>query len=286
MLGNLDYRTIRALRICIVFTASILIEQQLKIPRGAWTAFTVMMIYVGFDTGAATQRIFYRFFGVLLGLCVGYILWFMGHINYRLLFLMIPVFIFFAYYFLGKSYIYPTFFTVILTVIGPDYFGSPGYYVPWFFSDYLICTFLAVMICLFFEYFIFRKINMTRKFYIDLQKDLIACFENLLATTQKKIMSKNHYIKATVALNKKIVELNAFVQNTKHDYHNKDDLIKELEEFSYHMNLAYQNIRRMFILPREKHFQLFIETQYYIQQLNQLIKIEKRELEEGETHGQ
>lgn len=284
MFRNLDYRTIRALRICVVFTASILIEQQLKIPRGAWTAFTVMMIYVGFDTGAAIQRIFHRFLGVLLGLFVSYILWFVGHVNYRMLFLILPICIFFAYYFLGKTYVYPTVFTVILTVIGPDYFGSPGYYVPWFFSDYLICTFLAVVICLFFEYFIFKQINMTRKFYIDLQKGLIICLENLLATTTKTIISKSVYIKRTVALNKKIVELNVFVKNTKHDYHNQDDLITELDEFTHHMNLAYQNIRRMFILPKEKYLPLLIDTHHCIQKLNQLIKTEKTEFKKEYGH--
>lgn len=284
MFRNLDYRTIRALRICVVFTASILIEQQLKIPRGAWTAFTVMMIYVGFDTGAAIQRIFHRFLGVVLGLFIAYILWFVGHVNYRTLFLMIPCCIFFAYYFLGKSYIYPTVFTVILTVIGPDYFGSPGYYVPWFFSDYLICTILAVVICIAFEYFIFKKMNMTRKFYIDLQKNMITCVETLLATTKKSPISKSAYIQATVILNKKIIELNTFVSNTKNDYHNKDDLITELDEFTQHMNLAYQNIRRMFILPKEQHFSLLTDTHHCIQKLHQLIKTEKMEFETGESH--
>lgn len=280
MFKSLNYRTIRALRICIVFTASILIEQQLQIPRGAWTPFTVMMIYVGFDVGSANIRIFHRFLGVLLGLFLAYIIWFIGHVNYRTLFLIIPVLVFFVYYFLGKSYIYPTTFTTALTVIGPDYFGSKGFYVAWFFSDYLVCTTLAVVICIVFENFIFRQINMTRKFYIDLQKDIINQLNILLDIINETTLRKSRYVKAIVALNQKIIELNVFVNNTKHDYHNKDDLIAELDEFSQYMKLAYHNLRRLFLVPKDRHPSILKDTDQLIQQLNQLIKSEQDEYEQ------
>lgn len=277
MFKNLDYRTIRALHICIIFTVSIAIEQLLKIPRGAWTAFTVMIIYAGFGTGASIQRMGQRFWGVILGLFLAYIIWFIGHLNYRTLFLMIPVLVFFYYYSLGTLFAYTSIFTVTLSAIGPDYFGSPGFYVSWFFTDYFACTLLAAIICMLFEYFIFAKINMTRRFYIALQKNMITGLSELLALTKPAIIRKSQYIQSTVVFNKKVIEMKTFVKSTKHDYHNKDDLIAELDEFTESMNLAYQNIRRSFVLPVEERFVFQQKTADLIEQLNQLIKTEQAE---------
>ena len=80
------------------------------------------------------------------------------------------------------------------------------------------------------------------------------------------------------------MELNTFVHNTKYDYHNKDNLIEELDEFIHYLNLAYQNIRRMFILPKEQHPSLLQETQGWILALNQLIKVGQYEYNQGSNH--
>lgn len=277
MFKNLDYRTIRALHICIVFASSIFIAQQFQIPRGAWTGFTVMMIYVGFDSGSSIQRTIHRFFGVLLGLFFAHIIWFIGHLNYRILFLIIPCLLLCYYYLLGKTYAFPTVFTTALSAIGTDYFASKTFYVQWFFRDYFMCTLLAVFICLFFEFFIFRGFNMTRKFYIDLQKEIIINLENLLTLMQQPKIKKSDFLRMIVVFNKKVTELNTFTQNTRHDYHNKDNLLAELDEFHFYMNTAYHNLRKIFILPVEKHFLLLQDTASLIQKLQQIIDIQKAE---------
>jgi hypothetical protein len=96
------------------------------------------------------------------------------------------------------------------------------------------------------------------------------------------VIRKGAYIDATVALNKKVIELRTFVQNTKNDYHNTDNLIEELDTFTFDVNLAYQNIRKIFILktklvhsPFEQ--SIFEETQRLIQQLEALLSKEKAE---------
>lgn len=265
--SNLDFRTIRSLQICLVFTASITLETMLHIPRAAWVGFTVMMIYVGFDAGSTLHRTLHRFWGVILGLFLAYILWFIGHVDYRLLFLIIPILVFFAYFVLGRFYTYPTIFTVTLTVLGPDYFGSHGYYVTWFFSDYLICTILALCICVFFEYYVFRGYDMTRRFYVDLHKEIIKQLMGLLAIVKQDKVNKSNFIRKTVDFNKKVIELNTFTQMTVHNYHASGNLILEMKQFSQEMNQAYQNLRRLFLLGATGNETMIQNTYELIEQL-------------------
>jgi uncharacterized membrane protein YccC len=274
MLKHLSYRTTRALHICTVFSVAILIEYMLKIPRGAWVAFTVILIYAAFDVGTSVQRIWHRFWGVLLGLFLAHFFWFVGHLNYRTLLLIVAGLLCIYYYLLGKPYMQTTVFTTILSVVGSDYFASTNFYLQWYFRDYFMCTLFAVIICVFFEYFIFKRVNMTRKFYVDFQRDLISQLNEFLAIIKRPKINKKDFLNAVVAFNKKIAMLNTFTQNTKHDYHNKDNLIAELEEFNQYVIAAYQKIRKIFVLHPNIHTShvLVAQTQGLIQQLEQLVK--------------
>ena len=277
MFSNLNFRTIRALQICIVFTLSIFIERQLHIPRGGWTGFTVIMIYAGFDMGASVQRTMHRTLGVLTGLLFSLIVWFFGHLDFRIIYLVIPALIFFNAYSLGKTYAYTTIFTTALSVVGSDYFGSTTVKVEWYFVDYMMCTLLAAAICIFFEYFVFIHVNMTRKFYIDLQEDIICQLVNLISLTEHNCIKKSLLFNETVILNKKLSELYSFTKNTEHDYHNKDDLISELEEFSQSVHEIYQNFRKLLLIPSQKRPLLLTDTNSLIEKLKLLVNREKAE---------
>ncbi|WP_019216969.1 FUSC family protein [Legionella tunisiensis] len=69
-------------------------QEWLRYPRAGWTGFAVMMIYAGFDNGTTIFRAYQRFLGVLLGLFSGYILWFIGHVDYRTLIIILPMTVF------------------------------------------------------------------------------------------------------------------------------------------------------------------------------------------------
>lgn len=274
MFKNLSYRTTRALHICIVFSSSLLIAQLLKMPRGAWTGFTVILIYSGFDVGSSIQRIRHRFGGVILGLLLAHFILFIGHLNYRMLSLTLPALLGGYYYILGKSYAQSTILSTILSVIGSDYFASTTFQPQWYIRDYFMCTLLAAAICFFFEYFIFFRVNMTRKFYVDFQKDLIAQLENFLILLKKTKIKKTEILNAIVTFNQKMLALNTFTQNTQHDYHNKDNLLAELEQFNHYIMIAYSNIRKIYILHPDKHFSLLTETRALINQLKECISIQ------------
>lgn len=278
MFKNISFKTIRALQICTVFTTTMGIQVLFDYPRAAWTGFAVMMIYVGFDAGATMTRTFARFWGMVLGLILSYFLWIVGHIDYRVFFVSIPVIVFFAYYSLGKSYAIPTIFTVTLTAIGTIYYGTGDYYALWFFTDYFICTVIALVICVVFEYYIYHGHNMHRRFYIDLQKEVINRLEELLNLATQTPISKSKWLKVTVKFNKTVIQFNDFVANTERSYRVHDGLLSELEHFSTGLQLAYQNLRRMFILSPGYSNDILNETVGLINNLICLVKLEQSEL--------
>ena len=158
------YRSVRALQICMVYATTLLIERLLQFPKAGWIGFVVMMIYVGFDAGASMHRTLHRFWGTLIGLLLSYFLWILGILDYRLMLTLIPIAVFFSFFSLGKFYSYPTIFTVTLTTLGTAYFTPADYSVSEFFFDYFRATFIAFLICMFFEGIVFKNKKMTQVF--------------------------------------------------------------------------------------------------------------------------
>lgn len=249
MYKNLSFKNKRALHIAIVLSLTIAMEQLLKIPRTGWTGFTLMMIYVGFDVGSTIQRTFNRFIGVVCGLLISYILWFICRLDYRILFILIPIIVFFAFFSLGKAYAVPTIFTTILTTLGTDYYINDNYTISWLISDYFICTLIAFSISVTCEYFFFRRSHLIYSFYYELQNSMLNHFKSIIKIIEFQPINKSHLLKATILLNKTFLDFNNFVNNTRHDYHQHDELLVELENFLAHTNKIYYHIRYLSINP-------------------------------------
>lgn len=275
MLKNINYRTTRAMQICIVLATTLAVQDFFSFAKSAWTGFAVMMIYAGFDAGSTLHRTFHRFWGALFGLLLSYILWFIGHIDYRLLFMIIPIVVFMAYFSLGKLYAIPTIFTVTLTALGADFYNNDTYFVAWFFSDYFICTGIALIICVSFEYFIFKQNNLTHKFYTDLQKEIVVDLQDLFSIVTAGHLSQSKYIKATVKFNQKVLEFNNFITTSKHDYKVQENYLPELELFNHDMKEAYHSIRKLFLLDPNKFPIIVEETTMLIKKLDSLSRQEQ-----------
>ena len=273
MLQNLNFRTIRAIHICIVYTFTLAVQEMFNYPRAAWTGFAVMMIYAGFDSGATLRRTFHRFWGMALGLLLSFVLWFLGHIDYRILLFIIPIGVFFAHYTLGKLYMFPTIFTVTLTALGSDYYPNDTFFPSWFFSDYFICTVIALIICVVFEYFIFRGRNLTNKFYYELQQEITNSMNCILALTLEASLNRSKLLKMTAHLNSKMIEFNTLRGNTEHSYEAKDiPNSDDLQLFFAKSRKVYQNIRHLLVLHPQQDIQRTTETKALISELYELNK--------------
>jgi hypothetical protein len=245
-----EYRTTRALQICIVFVTTLAIERLLNYSRAGWIGFIVMMIYVGFDAGASIHRTMHRFWGSLLGLLLSYFLWQLGLLDYRVMLIVIPAVIFFAFFSLCRFYAYPTIFTVTLTFLGTAYFSPLDYDAYYFFFDYFKSTVVAFFICFVFEGLIFRSSHLTKKFYNDLQNSIIDELEQLYHLGIKQPSNQNHFLRGSATCRVKINELHIFEQTAKHDLGLKQGL-GNTKSFHTLVSRALHDIRLLFLLSQD-----------------------------------
>jgi hypothetical protein len=263
----IDYRTTRALQISAVFISALLLQKILNFSHAGWIGFAVMMIYAGFDAGTSVHRTIHRFWGAMFGLFLSYILFFFIRIDDDLILMVVPAMVFMAYFTLSKYYVSPTIFTVTLTALGSDYYQSDLYAIDQFFFDYAKSTVIALSICVFFEYFIFKKNNLTHQFYFNLQQKLVSELQALLDVVLSAPVRRSDYLKLSAAFNTHVLALHAFLSTAKHDYHLKATVFNELSVFNQTTLKIYQNIQTYFVLGRPDTDILLLETKALLQQL-------------------
>jgi hypothetical protein len=249
-------------------------------PHAGWIGFSVMMIYVGFDHGTTLFRTFHRFWGMILGLISGFLLWFLGHVDFRLLILIIPVTIFLAYFLVGHAYSVPTIFTVNTAVIGTGYFStSLTTTVNSFIYDYTAATIVALAICVFFEYFIFRRYGLMQRFISDTQLQIIQQLKILLELLNRESISKIAWFNACIGLSQLLGEVNNLVRNSEFEYSAHKAVGNEFNQFVTLTNQVFVNLKALYSAyysPRyHKHDynQVFNQVQIQLQQLESLINL-------------
>ena len=265
-----SYREARAFQICMVFSVAIFAQLFTLNPHVAWIGFTVMLIYAGFSKGASLQRTRQRVLGVIFGLFVGYFIWLFGQIDFRLIIFLVPLLVFMTFFFVGRSFVFLSAFIVSLSVLGVDFYKSSNHTVVNFLFDYLVFTLAAFAICVIFDYFVFRKENLSRKFYFDLQEQIMVHLNELFKIVTHQPMRRSHYLKVSNQFNISVLELYAFIDSTKYDIQNKT-LEIESNEFREKMQLAYHNIRRLFLSSSMTKDQLMLETQQLLEELEKSV---------------
>ena len=286
----LSYRAIRALQICIVLTFTVFIQELLRFPHAGWTGFSVMMIYVGFDHGTTIFRAYHRFWGMVLGLISGFILWFLGHIDYRILIVVIPITIFFAYFLVGKAYSVPTVFTVNTAVIGTGYFAANiDTTINSFIYDYTAATILAFVICIFFEYFFFRRYGLMNRFINDTQNKIIISLQRLLLLLDSDDINRVEWFHACLDLNDNIVEINGLVNNLEFAYISKNVIGNEFNHFTLLVNQIFLSLKALYFacdnkdINKSDYQQILTQVQCSLTELEQLLKIDNLKITFGVT---
>lgn len=264
-----SFREARAFQICMVFSVAIFAQLITQNPHVAWIGFTVMLIYAGFTKGASLQRTRERVFGVIFGLFMGYFIWVLGQIDYRFVIFIVPILVFMTFFFVGRSFVYLSAFIVALSVLGVDYYRSGDHAIANFLFDYLVFTLIAFAICVVFDHMIFKKENLTRKFYFDLQEQIMVHLNELFKIVTQAPVRRGHYLKESNQFNVRVLDLYTFIDSTKYDIQNKM-LADESVEFRENMQKAYHNIRRLF-LGTGINEQLILETKALLEALEKSV---------------
>ncbi len=280
--NKLNYRALRGIHICIVFSFTIFVQEWLRFPQAGWTGFSVMMIYAGFDSGTTLFRAFHRFWGMILGLFTGYLLWFIGHIDYRTLILIIPLTIFFAYFLIGRAYSIPTIFTVNTAVIGTGYFASHSTFsITAFIIDYSICTVIAFIICILFEFFIFRRFFLMKRFIHDTQTDIIQHLKCLINLLNQEKIKRTDWFKSCINFNRSLTEINNLVQNAEFLYLSEEAVGNQFIHFCSLTNTIFIELKALYSAYYTKRYhkhdynKLYEQVQGNLKQLEILLNTDE-----------
>ncbi len=280
----LSYRTLRGFQITTVFCVTVAVQEWIRHPHAGWTGFALMMILGGFDNGTAILRAFHRFSGVFMGLFTGYFFWFLGHLDYRLMFFIVPLTIFFIFFSAGTAYSTSTIFAVCASVIGFGYYHSQSsFIVSFYLIDYGMCTVIAFAIILVFEYFWFRRYNMMQRFINDIQIEVINNLYHLIhLLNQEKIRRVDWYNGCTLCT-ASIFEMDRLLCNSQFILGSERAVGDEFNQFVVLTHRVYVGLKALYLAYYTKrhrkfdYYQLVEKVQADLIQLKALIAFEKAE---------
>ncbi|KTC86903.1 FUSC family protein [Legionella brunensis] len=286
LLGNqqFNYRELRCVQISTVFFFTFFIQEWLRYPRAGWTGFAVMMIYAGFDNGTTIFRAYHRFLGVLLGLFTGYLLWFIGHVDYRTLIIIIPITVFFAYFLVGRAYSVPTVFTVNASVIGAGYFSAKNsptvfYYI----FDYTLCTLIGFGIILVFEYFWFRRYHMMQRFIRDTQAEVINDLYRLVDLLNQEAIRRRDWFSSCIKLTDSLFEVNTLMRNAQFADKSARAVGDEFNQFVDLGNRIFIGLKALYMAYYTKRYHKFDYNQLFQQVQADLLRLKTFVIDEQQT---
>lgn len=287
-----SYLELRCIQISTVFCFTIFVQEWLRYPRAGWTGFAVMMIYAGFDNGTTIRRTYHRFLGVLLGLFTGYLLWFIGHIDYRTLIIIIPIIVFFAFFLVGREYSVPTVFTVSASVIGSGYFSTETTLpVAYFIIDYTVCTLIAFAIILSFEYFWFRHYGLMQRFVRNTQAEVINDLYRLVRLLNQGKIRRTEWFRSCIKLTDSLFEVNKLIRNSQFLISSERAVGNEFNQFVELTNRIFIGLKALYMAYYTKryhtfdYYQLFQQVQKDLVHLKDFVAGEQTmDLSEGVKH--
>jgi len=177
----------RGLQIVITFTLTIFIQEWFRYPFASYTGFVVMMIFIGFDVGMVKARGQHRFLGTLLGCLAGFIYWYLGHLNYRSILIVITLWVFAYIYFANYTYLTSTFFTMSLTLLGNGYLDTQGMlFATEMIWDILISTFFAYLIIMSTHELFFKNKHLSFQIFYDMLEHFLEHIQSCEHSLEKK----------------------------------------------------------------------------------------------------
>ncbi len=250
---QLTYTQLRALQISLVFSFTILLQCVWVYPKAPVTAYVLLLIYAGFDNGTTLQRTYYRYLGTVYGIFLGFFFWYIGHIDYRLILLVCPITIYLAYFFSSHAYHIPTVFTVCTALLGMGYYGTYLHEdIKYLLVDFFMCSLIAFVMILFFEYFIFRRYQHMRRFIIESQTATITHLLNLVDyLNQPKVTRKEWFDECA--------KLIANLANTEKLLGNAHFMKRSMEEFGEEFNDFIDQVNQLYSHFKALYFALHLE---------------------------
>lgn len=244
---QLTYTQLRSVQISIVFTVTVFVEFLWRYPNAAITGYILMLVYAGFDNGTTLKRAYHRFLGSSFGIILGSFLWIIGNLDHRLMILIFPIILYFVYFFADHEYHLTTIFTVCGALAASGYYAAfYGYDVRHLMNDYAMCSMIAFVILIIFEYIFFRRYNHMRRFVIESQTNTIIHLFQLIKFLNQKVHSHKIWFNECAHLIENLNQTRRLLQNTHFVLGAREEFGNEFQLFFHQVNRIYGQIKGLY----------------------------------------
>lgn len=214
MLKNLDLYTQRYIQIVIIVVIAQSIYQFSHIPHSVWILVTIVSVYSGFHSTDVLKRANSRIYGTIIGISMVAIVWYLVHLDFRLLIilttLLVPALVFFC----SIPYKYSVILSTIFSDITKEWSNSNSFSLIYYINDRLICTLIGFALCISIEYFWFGRQNLTYLNALQTKNDILKNMQQLFNIAKTGAKS-NKMFKLTNILLKDILKLNNLIIDLK-----------------------------------------------------------------------
>ena len=217
MLRHLDLLDIRYLQITLAMLIFAAIDKFAHIPHSSWIVISGIMVYNGFNPGTVIKRAYLRFIGTIIGVAAVAIIWYLIHLNYRLLIpgtiLIMWAMMYFAALPYNRFMIIATIFSDIILEWSNTATFSLQYYV----VDRVICVLIVFAICIILEQICFGKSNLSYLNFMQTKQQIIKELEQLFHDTNKGCLSKAKLLKQSNLTLQKLERLLLLAKDSKYE---------------------------------------------------------------------
>ena len=244
----MSYLTVRGFQVATIFFCITLVQEAWRFPHFGWTGFIAMMILSGLDDGSSMLRADNRFLCVLYGVFVGYLVWVIGHIDYHLLYFMLPLLVYGIFFWAGSAFNTSITFTASSAIIGFGYWDPLSTFsIGFFVMDFVMAAVIGFCVILLLETFFFKQHQMMRFFLRDAQEEVVANLYLLVnALRQEKLDNRVDWFKKGIKLGFILEEMHQLSQNEHFIVRSKQVVGDEFKQFVTSCNCIFINLNAVY----------------------------------------
>ena len=272
----MSYLTVRGFQVSTIFFCITVVQEAWRFPHFGWTGFIAMMILSGLDDGTSMVRADNRFLCVLYGVFVGYLVWAIGHIDYRLLYFMLPLLVYGIFFWAASAFNTSITFTASSAIIGFGYWDPLSTFsIGFFVMDFVMAAVIGFCVILLLETFFFKQHQMMRIFLRDAQEEVVTNLYLLVnALRQEKLDNRVEWFKKGIKLSFVLEEMHKLSQNEHFVVRSKQVVGEEFKQFVTSCNCIFINLNAIYL---RNHAKRPLSLDY--QQLEEEVRTDLQKLE-------
>ena len=242
---NMSYLTARAFHVVTIFFCITVIEEAWRFPHYGWSGFIAMTLLSGLDNGTSMARTDSRLLSVLCGVFFGYMFWAVGHIDYRLLYFILPLLVYGMFFWAGSFSNTSITFTVSSAIVGFGYWDPLSrFYIGFFVMDFVMAAVIGFCVILLLEEFFFKKHSMMRRFLRDAQEGVL---EHLYLMVNSLSENRSDWFKSSMHLSFILDEIHKLSQNKQFAVRSEQVVGDEFKQFILICDCIFSNLNTLYV---------------------------------------